>query len=475
MDKRNGGRPPRGDRKPPNHKPQPIYRAPLVKPDARKVALNALTEVVRGGAYGTLALSKHLTRAVHLSPEDRRLAASIFHAALENRLKLSYILSQFVSNMPEGIVEDILHIAAAQILLMDKIPDHAAVDEAVKQVKTSGALRMDGMVNGTLRNLIRAREAGTIAFPDKALFPIRHLSVAHSLPEAMVQRIVEDYGLEEGEKLIAYRPEGYSVTVRPNLLTDSDEGFEAYAKTREWRIQKGIVPHAYKVAGMTDLSVDSDFHEGKFSVISQPSMLAAMALRPKRGQTILDACAAPGGKSALLCELMGGSGRVHAWELHEHRAELIRAQKARLKLDNLRVAVRDARMHRDDLDNSFDGVLIDAPCSGLGVMLEKADIKYRMTPEDIDSLVKLQAEILDACAGYVGVGGTLVYSTCTITKAENQMQVEAFLARHPEFELDEDVSDYPEQIARRAVNGTVQLLPHIDGMEGFFIARMRRK
>ena len=464
----------RNDRRP--FRPNPNFaKRPPALPDARKLALNALTSVVNGGAYSTLALGKHLTQAAHLSPEDKRLAASIFHAALENRLRISYVLSQFVTRMPEGIIEDILHIAAAQMLLMDKVPDHAAVDEAVKQVKAAGLIGQDKFVNGTLRNLIRARDAGTIAYPDKEQFPIRYLSVMYSLSELIVQRIVLDYGLDEAEKIIAYRPDSHSTTVRPNFLREDAVGFEAYAKGRGWEIERGLVEGAYKVKGMTDISTDEDFKAGRFSVISEPSMLAAMAVKPMRGQSILDACAAPGGKSALICELMGGSGRVFAWELHEHRAELIRAQKARLGLDNLRVAPRDATIHRDELEGALDAVLIDAPCSGLGVMNEKADIKFRMTPDDIDSLAALQAKILDACAGYVRPNGVLVYSTCTIIKDENERQVDAFLARHPEFALDADMRDFPPALLAHARGGMLQILPYRDGLEGFFIARMRRK
>ncbi len=435
----------------------------------------ALTDVVRNGAYSQLALGKRLDQAKHLSPEDRRLAAGIFHAALENRLKLSYILSQFVTRMPAPEVEDMLHIAAAQLLLMDRVPDHAAVDEAVKQAKAMGFDGFSKLVNGALRNLIRARDGGTIQYPDMERFPVRHLSVQYSLPEPIVQRIVDDYGMDEAEKIIAYRPDERYQVARPNLMMTDAQAFEGRCRALGWTAEPGIVANAYRVSGASDMAGHPDFKKGLFSLISEPSMLAALACEPRRGIQILDACAAPGGKSALLSELMGGSGRVHAWDIHEHRVELIRAQKERLALDNLRPAVRDARMHREELDLSLDAVLVDAPCSGLGVMLEKPDIKYRVTLDDIDSLAKLQAEILDACAGYVRPGGLLVYSTCTITPAENGEQVRAFLARHPEFELEADASYLPEGLRALSEDGMLQLLPYRDGMEGFFIARMRRK
>jgi hypothetical protein len=160
-----------------------------------------------------------------------------------------------------------------------------------------------------------------------------------------------------------------------------------------------------------------------------------MAVEPKKGMQILDCCAAPGGKSCLMAEMMGGSGRVQAWELHEHRTDLITAQVKRLGLENVRPMTRDAGLRRPDLDNTMDAVLLDAPCSGLGVMADKPDVKYRVTPESVEEIVRTQRQLLDAVAPYVKRGGTLVYSTCSVLKEENVRQAEAFLERHPEFEL----------------------------------------
>ena len=204
-------------------------------------------------------------------------------------------------------------------------------------------------------------------------------------------------------------------------------------------------------------------------------MLAALAVEPKPGMNVLDACAAPGGKSALIAETMSDVGRVYAWDVHEHRVELIRAAKQRLKLDSLRPAVRDARKPCADFDLYMDAVLVDAPCSGLGVIADKPDIKYRFTDAQLETLLPLQAEILENCARFVKVGGLLVYSTCTILPEENEKQVRAFLAKHPEF-VPETGADYlPEPLRCRCENGMAQFLSHRDHVEGFFIARMRRK
>ena len=188
----------------------------------------------------------------------------------------------------------------------------------------------------------------------------------------------------------------------------------------------------------------------------------------------LDACAAPGGKSCLMAEMMQGTGRVQAWELHPHRADLIAAQVQRLGLENVRPMTRDALKHREELDGTMDIVLLDAPCSGLGVMSEKPDVKYRVTAQSVDELVQLQSNLLDAVCPYVKKGGTLVYSTCSVLKDENVRQAEKFLARHPEFELLPLPETIPASVRQYETTG-LQLLPQRDGIEGFYMCRMRRK
>ena len=203
-------------------------------------------------------------------------------------------------------------------------------------------------------------------------------------------------------------------------------------------------------------------------------MAPAALLDAQPGERVLDLCAAPGGKSCLMAEMMQGTGRVQAWELHPHRADLIAAQVQRLGLENVRPMTRDALKHREELDGTMDIVLLDAPCSGLGVMSEKPDVKYRVTAQSVDELVQLQSNLLDAVCPYVKKGGTLVYSTCSVLKDENVRQAEKFLARHPEFELLPLPETIPASVRQYETTG-LQLLPQRDGIEGFYMCRMRRK
>jgi len=429
--------------------------------------------VVRAGAYSTLALGKRL-RDCRLSPVDKRLATELFYGALEKRVAISYLLDQFLKSQPEATIQDVLHIAAYQILYMDRVPARAACDEAVKQAKALGYDQLSGFVNGVLRGLSRAKEEGAIRYPDES-DKLLKLSVECSVPLPLLARLVAAFGEDEALKLLTPSRAARDMSVRPNLMRFEDQQFEAYLERRKIAFTRGIAPHSYRVRGAGALINDADFLGGLFTIQGEGAMLAALATGARAGMEILDACAAPGGKSALLAEMMRGSGRVRAWDIAEHRVALISATAKRMRLDNIRPALRDAAEARDEFTARFDAVLLDVPCSGLGVMHDKPDIKLNFRDEEVASLVKLQRDIIGACCGYVRPGGLLVYATCTMLPEENSGQVGAFLEAHPEFQPDCGDDWLPEALRARFVNGMIQLLPHIDGTEGFFIARMRRR
>ena len=471
FEKKFEGRP--GDRKFGGRDRRPAPAKPA-GPTARDVALRALRNVARNDAYAAQALDRELS-AAHLSDEDRRLAASIFYFTLENRLRIEHVLAARLKTRPEPEVMDILCIAAAQLLFMDKIPDHAAVDEAVKQTRRAGRDGLTALVNGVLRSLIRDRDAGEMALPDRDAEPEAYLSEKYSTAPELVARLVAAYGVDQTEEILAWSPDRRSDTIRANRMRMSDAAFEAWLTQNGLAWEHATVPGAYRVTGAGKLSAHEGYRKGLFSIQGESSMLAAAAVGAKPGMQVLDACAAPGGKTCLIAETMQGTGRVYAWDLHEHRVELIRAAAHRLELDNIRAQVRDAAKPMRSLELSMDAVLVDAPCSGLGVMGDKPDIKYRLKGETIDALVPIQRDILHTCADCVRPGGLLVYSTCTLLPEENEKQIEAFLNLHPEFAPDGDDTWLPEQLRGHYGNGCIQILPGRDGIEGFFIARLRRK
>jgi 16S rRNA (cytosine967-C5)-methyltransferase len=295
-----------------------------------------------------------------------------------------------------------------------------------------------------------------------------------STPLWLVERLIADYGEAEAEKILSHREETPSLTVRPNLYSSGDEDLIRMLEQKQIKWSRGVAPHAFLLEGLSEIPYDQDYRNGKYSVQGQSSMLAAEAVQAKPGMRILDACAAPGGKSAYLCEAMQLTGRVFAWELHESRALLLDAVKRRLRLENLRVAVRDATQPMQDWESTLDAVLLDAPCSGTGVVTQKPDIKQRLKAEDIPAIAETQKKLLDTLSAYVKPGGTLVYSTCSILPEENALQVKAFLERHPNFALETLPASFPQQLRARQSDYGLQLQAYRDGVEGFFIARMRR-
>lgn len=461
----------------PSHGPAARGLRPRTAPvqsglNARRLALDVLTDVREKGAYASLALGERL-RVSRLSPEDRRLATGLVYGTLENQLKIDYALDRLMDHPTrEPVQRDILRMGAYQILFLDRVPDSAAVDEAVKLTRAMNMEAACGFINAVLRNLSRGKDE--IAWPDRKTDPMAYLSVMGSMPRWLVEKLVAAYGPEEAERVILYREQEHPVCVRPNVMRLSDAEFEALLREKGWRAERGLAPHAWLIYGAGDLAADADYRAGRFSIQGQSSMLAAEALEARPGMKVLDACAAPGGKSAYLCEQMQLTGRVYAWELHEKRAQLLEGVRRRLGLDNLRISVRDALDFRPDLEGALDGVLLDAPCAGLGVLSQKPDIKLRLKQEDIPAIVDTQGRLLDTVCRYVRPGGVLVYSTCSLLPEENADRVRAFLEAHPNFALETLPATFPEELRARQTPCGLQLLGCRDGVEGFFIARMRR-
>ncbi|MBR4236416.1 MAG: 16S rRNA (cytosine(967)-C(5))-methyltransferase RsmB [Clostridia bacterium] len=440
---------------------------------ARMTALRSLYDVFFMDAYSNLSLDRQL-RTARLSDEDRRLASSIFYTSLEKRSKTDYILAPFVKLKPDPIVECILHIAAAQILYMDRIPPHAAVNEAVNQAKVYKKDEAVGFVNGVLRSLLRAKEAHDLRLPSEIGDKAKYLETEYSASSFTVNCLIDAYGIDEAEKILATSGSEKSETLRPNLMKWTDADAESFLNDNNIEWEKGLSPHSYRIKHAGGITSKKEYEAGYFSVQGESAMLAAYACEPKRGMTMLDTCAAPGGKAALIAELMSSTGRVHAWDLHEHRVALMKANALRLGLDNMRCAVKDATVIKEDFVRGIDAVLIDAPCSGLGVSADKPEIRYRLTKEKLDSITETQKQLLNVCCEYVKAGGLLVYSTCTILPTENEDIVSGFLREHPEFRRETGTEYLPAILRPLCRDGEITLLQGRDAPEGFFIARMRR-
>ena len=450
---------------------RPRKPAAPVQPSARKLALKVLLDVHENGAYAALSLNKTLPR--DLKPEERRLTTQLVYGTLENEGKIDHALNQLTEYPArDAVTRDALRLGVYQIMFLERVPDSAAVDESVKLVKTMGMEASEGFVNAVLRNLIRQKDE--LSWPDKEKDPEEWLHVESSAPLWLVKKLIEAYGFDTAKQMLTYREASYPTTVRPNLLKLDDHGFEDLLRKKNLSFRAGVAPHAYLLEGVTEPGFDPDYQAGLYSIQGQSSMLAAEAVQAKPGMKILDACAAPGGKSAYLCEVMQLTGRVYAWELHEKRALLLDGVRRRLGLDNLRTAVKNACEYRPDMEKTLDAVLLDAPCSGTGVLSQKPDIKLRLKESDLPAIVETQKKLLNTVCRYVRPGGLLVYSTCSVLPEENKAQIEAFLKEHPEYTTEPMPLSFPAELRQQQDALGLQLLGFRDQVEGFYIVRLRR-
>lgn len=458
--------------KPPVGKPAPRTVAPArqgvkhisLDANARAVALNVLQDISRQDAFASLALDKRLTES-KLNPRDKDFATRIVYGVTETRMRLDWMLDQLLRDPAniDPLTRDLMRIGAYQILFMDRVPDHAATFETVNIAKILPASQpFAALINASLHKLIERRD--TMRLPND---PVESLSIRASWPKWIIEKLIAAYGVEATKSIVLYYNDPHETTIRLNKMRTTPAELEKRLNEAGWKWTRGIVPGSYRVKGTGSIAAHPLYRGGFISVIGESSMIAVEALEVRNGMKVLDCCAAPGGKTMMIAEAMQGTGRVVAWDIHEHRVELLRAQAARLSLENIRPVVRDATKPYPDGESTMDAVLIDAPCSGLGVALEKPDARYRLTPERLETLAETQQDLLDMCSRQVRPGGTLVYSTCTILPEENSRQVERFLEKHPDFKLDlRPVSGFtPEAYGK-------QLLPYRDHVEGFFFARM---
>ena len=431
---------------------------------ARKAALQALMKVTEEDAYANLALKDCLDR---LSPMEAKWATAAVYTTLDHLITLDYILGFYAKGRQKPIIRNILRLGACQALYMG-VPESAACNESVKLTKAVGKGALSGYVNGVMRSVCRGK--GTLPpLPENT--PER-ISIEMSWPLWLVEEYLAQYGETFTRELLAPQPS--FMTVRPQYPY-TKEKLEKTLQTRGLAFERSaLLEEAFRLKKGFDPSKEALFTEGKLTVQSESAMLVCRALGAQPGMHILDACAAPGGKTTYLASLMENRGEILAWELHPHRRELMDKTLARLGVTIAKTEVQDASMPRKELFERFDAVLVDAPCSGLGVP-GKPDARYRKSGAMLDELHDIQLSILDQVANYVKPSGILLYATCTISKRENQDTVKAFLEAHPEYSPSRLAPFLPASLKMREEDGMLQLFPHLDGTEGFFLSRMVKK
>lgn len=461
----------------------------------RELVLEILLEVLEKGAYGHVVLRNVLSKYQYLDKRERAFITRVSEGTIERMLELDYILDQFskvkVKKM-KPVIRNILRSAVYQLKYMDTVPDSAVCNEAVRLAVKKGFGSLRGFVNGVLRNV--ARGLGNITYPEDGL---QRLSISYSMPEWILKLWLEKYDKETVEKMLAAFQTERPLTIRCNLKKNEPD------KLREKLEKDGVkvkrhpyLPYAFIIFGYDYLEGLSSFADGDFYVQDVSSMLVGEAAGVCAGDVVLDVCAAPGGKSLHLAEKLDGTGHVEARDLTSHKVELIEDNVARSRLENISAQVWDALVLDESAIESADVALADLPCSGLGVLGKKADLKYRVTLKDVEELAKLQRNILKNIGCYVKCGGTLVYSTCTISPMENIGNVRWFLENFPEFELvdvwerlsmelaeklREESAGVDESSVERGesrdalMEKCLQLLPGVHACDGFFIAVFVKK
>ncbi|GIP32953.1 16S rRNA (cytosine(967)-C(5))-methyltransferase RsmB [Paenibacillus sp. J2TS4] len=451
--------------------------SPHVERTARELAVELLTRVDRERSYSNLLLNQML-RKYKLERLEAAFATELVYGTIQRRNTIDYFLGRFVAKgltKLEPWVRNLLRMSFYQLYYLDRVPPHAVVNEAVNIAKKKGHRGISGMVNGVLRNVLR--QAEQLVLPEMK-DPVQSIALRHSHPEWMVSRWVKQFGEETAERICEANNSAPSSSVRVQSLRSSRE--QMLDQLRAKGIEAAPSPLARDgivVQQAGNMADSEEYRLGLLTIQDESSMLVADAVDPSPGMKVLDCCAAPGGKTTHLAERMNDEGEIIACDVHEHKEKLIREQADRLQLSCLHTIVTDARKLQEQYaPGTFDRILLDAPCSGLGVIRRKPDLKWAKSEAEIEEVVNVQSELLEAVHSLLKPGGILVYSTCTVEYNENEGQVRQFLERHPQFAL----SEFPQALTQlelpvsRRSKGMLQLLPQDYNSDGFFIARLQK-
>ncbi len=448
----------------------------MTKSNVREIALQALLQIEKDQAYSNLLLNQMINKH-KLNPKDVGLLTELVYGTVQRRKTLDYFLTPFVKKGLKKLdlwVLVLLRLSLYQLVYLDRIPDRAIVHEAVEIAKKKGHKGISSMVNGTLRSIIREGVPSVDDIKD----PIKRLAIKESYPTWLIDRWVQQFGLETTEKICEVNAVPPVVTARINRtkINDIDKAIARLKEEGVIAIKGDLSPDAIKIIE-GHLPSTTLYKQGYLTIQDESSMLVARALNPEEGTKVLDSCAAPGGKTTHLAELMAGTGSVNALDLHEHKIKLIKDQARRLQLPNIHTNATDSRKANQLFDKeSFDYILVDAPCTGFGVIRRKPDIKWQKSEKDIERISAIQTDILASVASLLKPGGRLVYSTCTIDIEENENVVQAFLKEHTEFQIDDSLAERLPECTKIAFNnGTLQILPHYFDTDGFFVASLVKR
>ena len=430
--------------------------------NVRLLAFETIQDIINDKAYSNIIINEVLSNN-ELSRADKSLFTELVYGTLKRKYTLDYLLKPFVQTKLKGWVKQLLWMSIYQYAYLDKIPEHAIIHEAVEIAKYKGGPHNGNVVNGILRNMMRSELSDFTEITDDK----KRIAIEYSLPKWLVDHWVTHFGIEKTEEIAQSFLDKVSTTVRVNLtritvdeairrLTDDDYIVE---------LDKEI-DTCLHISGKPIIE-SRLFKDGLVSIQDKSSMFVGEVMSLTEGDKVLDACSAPGGKACHMAELLNGTGHVDATDIHEHKIDLIDFNIKKLRLSNISAFEHDAT---EKYDKVYDKILVDAPCSGLGVLRHKPEIKYEQSQHSIQSLVEIQLEILNNVKDSVKPGGTIIYSTCTIEQMENENVIYTFLKANNDFEF--DAFEHP--ITGEKVK-TMQVLPQDFNSDGFFITRIKRK
>lgn len=431
--------------------------------NTREIVLEGLLTVEKELSFSNKLVSDILDKYDYLDSRDKAFIKRVFEGTIERKIELDYHINNLASvpvRKMKPMIRCIVRMAAYQILYMDNVPDSAAINEAVKLAKKRKFANLSGFVNGILRNLSRQKDE--LKWPDKNKKPIEYLSVRYSVPEWIAEKWVGIYGLDETESLLASLLEIHPVSIRfrSNMSDSERDGLVEEIRALGVELeQNSKLKYVYRASHLENIRELPGFDDGAFVVQDVSSCLAVEAADIMEGAFVVDACASPGGKSLLAAEHAGKNGKVISRDISEAKLVRIDENAERMQAETIVSQVWDASVFDPELEEKADVLILDVPCSGLGILGKKRDIKYNATPEGLAELSTIQKSIVNASWKYVKKGGTLLYSTCTINPDENEKMVDWICAELP-FTVKK---------------GPVQLLPHKDDCDGFFYTVLIRK
>ena len=444
--------------------------------NVRELVTDMVLEITAGREKSHILIRNVLDKYNYLPGHDKSFIKKVTEGTLERMMTIDYVINQFSKvpvNKMKPFIRSLMRMSVYQILYLDKVPDSAACNEAVKLATKRGFGPLKGFVNGVLRNIARGKDS--VVFPNKETEPVRAMSVEYSMPESLVKLLLSQYGNQQTEEIL----KGYllerpvCVRLAENLSVEEKEqvikGWESHgieAKVHPW------LSYAYELTLSGSVREDVNFVNGLYTVQDVSSMLVGEIAGFSPEDYVIDVCSAPGGKALHACSKVSEGGVVDARDVSDSKVDLIIENKERMRADNLKVKVWDARVKDEEVIHKADVVLLDIPCSGLGVMGRKPEIKYRLEQDSFAELDSLQKEIVDTVCEYVKPGGTMVYSTCTLRKEENEQMV-SYLTETLGFTA-ESLNPYlPEELhGKDTEKGYLTLLPG-EKSDGFFMARLR--